>query len=63
MGNFNAKIADSNNGVEKYISAHGFENMNENRERHQEFYELSNLIIASTVFPHKKYTYGCMEFT
>ena len=60
VGDFNAKVGNSNLGHEQVMGTHGLGNMNENGMRLVSFCTANNLIIGGTKFKHKdihKYTW------
>ena len=53
MGDFNAKVGESNQGHEEHMGTHGLGVRNDNGRRLIEFCEENNLVISGTIFPHK----------
>lgn len=53
MGDFNAKVGENNDGVERIMGKHGCGVLNENGEYLIEFCGINNLVIGGTLFPHK----------
>lgn len=51
--NFNTKVWVSNVNTERHMGKHGLRVVNQNGGKLTELCELSNLVIASTLFPHK----------
>ena len=54
MGDLNAKVGADNTGCERIMGKHGPGTVNENGDRFIEFCTLNDLMIGSTVFPHKE---------
>ena len=54
MGDFNAKIGMDNTGYEDIMGTHGLGQMNENGERFADLCALNQLVIGSSIFPHKR---------
>lgn len=62
--NFNTKVWVSNVNTERHMGKHGLGVVNQNGGKLTELCELSNLVIASTLFPHKdiqKYTWVSLD--
>ena len=60
LGDFNAKVGNSNDGFESTMGCHGLGDMNENGMQFVSFCEANRLVIGGTMFMHKdihKYTW------
>ncbi|XP_073671663.1 uncharacterized protein [Paramisgurnus dabryanus] len=53
MGDLNAKVGNDNSNCERAIGKHGCGTMNENGERLIELCVTNNLVVGSTLFPHR----------
>jgi len=53
IGDLNAKVGNTNNGVEQAMGTHAPGERNENGERFVNFCMSHNLVIGGTLFPHK----------
>jgi exonuclease III len=54
MGDLNAKVGADNKNFEHIMGKHGLGTMNENGERFIELCSNNNLVIGSTLFPHRR---------
>jgi hypothetical protein len=54
MGDMNAKVGPENEGLEQIMGRHTLGKINEKGELVTEFCASYDLVIGSTVFPHKK---------
>ncbi|KAK3090899.1 hypothetical protein FSP39_015581 [Pinctada imbricata] len=54
IGDFNAKVGRNNEGHESAMGKHGIGERNDNGERLLDMFEISNLVITGTIFPHKQ---------
>ncbi|XP_071138657.1 craniofacial development protein 2-like [Mytilus edulis] len=54
MGDFNAKIGNSNMGYEQSMGNHGLGQMNENGEQFAEICANNKFVIGGSIFPHKR---------
>ena len=54
MGGFNAKIGMDNMGYEDSMGTHGMGQMNENGEHFADLCALNQLVMGSSIFPHKR---------
>ena len=54
MGDMNAKVGNDNGGREHVMGKEGLGTINENGELFASFCELNDLVIAGTVFPHRR---------
>ena len=53
MGDLNSQVGEDNKGYENIIGSHGVGERNDNGERLVDFCGLNNLVVTSTIFPHK----------
>jgi hypothetical protein len=53
MGDMNTKVGSSNQGVQHIMGQHGMGEQNENGSLLIEFCASNDLVIGSTIFPHK----------
>lgn len=54
FGDFNAKIGCDNTAYEEVMGRQGLGDMNDNRKRFANLWDMSYLVIGSSIFPHQR---------